>query len=84
MRRSIGDGFCTGIGLLRLTRNDRQRIISAIDRLKVKPSAGSMLKGEFSGLRRLRVGNHRVVYEVQNQQLIVLAIRVGHRREIYR
>jgi mRNA interferase RelE/StbE len=63
---------------------DRQRIIAAIEQLKINPSAGSVLKGEFSGLRRIRVGAYRVVYEVQNQQLIVLVIRIGHRREVYR
>ena len=63
---------------------DQQRIISAIEQLGLTPAAGSVLKGEFSGLRRIRVGNYRVVYEVQDQQLVVLVIRIGHRREIYR
>ena len=63
---------------------ERQRIIAAIEQLKINPSAGSVLKGEFSGLRRIRIGNYRVVYEVQDQQLVVLVIRVGHRREVYR
>ncbi|MCP5245294.1 MAG: type II toxin-antitoxin system RelE/ParE family toxin [Burkholderiales bacterium] len=63
---------------------DRTRIINAIDRLKTNPEAGGVLKGEFSGLRRIRIGSYRVVYEVQNRKLIVLVIRIGHRREIYR
>lgn len=63
---------------------DRQRIIAAIEQLKTNPSAGSVLKGEFSGLRRIRIGAYRVVYEVQDQQLVVLVIRIGHRREVYR
>jgi len=63
---------------------DRLRIIAAIDLLKVNPAAGSVLKGEFSGLRRIRIGNYRVVYEVQDQKLVVLVVRIGHRREVYR
>jgi mRNA interferase RelE/StbE len=43
-----------------------------------------VLKEEFSGLRRLRVGNYRIVYEVQAQQLVVLVVRIGRRRDIYR
>jgi mRNA interferase RelE/StbE len=43
-----------------------------------------VLKGEYAGLRRIRVGNYRIVYEVQDRQLMVLVIRIGHRREVYR
>lgn len=70
--------------LEKVAREDRLRIIDAIDQLKINPTAGGVLKGEFSGLRRIRVGNYRVVYEVQDQKLIVLVIRIGHRREVYR
>jgi len=37
-------------------------LIQAIDRLRREPIAGGVLKGEFSGLRRLRVGDYRIVY----------------------
>jgi mRNA interferase RelE/StbE len=60
------------------------RIIGVIDQLKTDPSVGAVLKGEFTGLRRIRSGNYRVVYSVQEQQLMVLVIQVGHRREVYR
>jgi len=67
-----------------ITRADRQRLIEAIDRLAENPAAGSVLKGELSGLRRVRVGSYRIVYEVQDDQLVVLVVRIGHRRDIYR
>lgn len=70
--------------LARIGKEDRLRIIAAIDQLTTHPSAGSVLKGEFTGLRRIRVGNYRVVYEVQDRQLMILVVRIGHRREIYR
>ncbi len=70
--------------LERIDQPDRLRLIEAIDRLTVSPLAGGVLKGEFSGLRRLRVGRHRVIYEVSEEQLTVLVVRVGHRRDIYR
>ncbi len=63
---------------------DRLRIIEAIDQLKINPAAGGVLKGEYSGLRRIRIGSYRVVYEVHDAQLTVLVIRIGHRREVYR
>jgi len=70
--------------LERVEWEDRRRIIAAIDQLKTNPSAGGVLKGEFYGLRRIRIGSYRVVYEVQDQKLVVLVIRIGHRREVYR
>jgi mRNA interferase RelE/StbE len=41
------------------------------------------LKGEEE-LYRVRVGDYRIVYQIQDKQLIVLIVQVGHRREIYR
>lgn len=70
--------------LARLPKPDRLRLIEAIDRLREEPLAGGALKGEFSGLRRLRVGNYRIIYEVIREQLTILVVRVGHRREVYR
>ena len=48
------------------------------------PVAGSALKGAFECLRGLRVGRYRIVYEWQQQELVVLVVRVGHRKEVYR
>ena len=62
----------------------RQQLVDAIEKLKTNPAAGSVLKGEFSGLRRIRIGDYRIVYEVQNEQLVILVIRIAHRREVYR
>lgn len=63
---------------------DRARVISAIDRLREEPRAGSVLKGEFTGLRRIRVGDYRIVYEVATTALVILVLRIAHRREAYR
>ncbi|MES1240204.1 MAG: type II toxin-antitoxin system RelE/ParE family toxin [Acidobacteriota bacterium] len=70
--------------LSRIPKPDRQRLVEAIDRLSEEPLAGGVLKGEFSGLRRLRVGVYRVVYEVVHETVTVLVVRIGHRREVYR
>ena len=67
-----------------INKPDRQRLITAIYGLADDPLAGSPLKGDLAGLRRLRVGNYRVVYQIQERQLTVLVVRIGHRREVYR
>ena len=70
--------------LTKIEAPQRTRLIEAIDKLKINPNAGSVLKGEFSGLRRVRIGDYRIVYEVQNGQLVILVIRVAHRRDAYK
>ena len=70
--------------LKRLVKPDRVRIVAAIDRLAETPHLGAALKGELRGLRRLRVGDHRVVYEVRDDELIVLVVRIAHRRDAHR
>ena len=43
---------------------------------------GEPLRGEMAGLWRYRIRDYRVICEIQDQQLVVLALAVGHRREI--
>ena len=70
--------------LRRITGSDRHRLISAIDGLAENPYRGSALKGELTGLRRIRVGSYRILYEIRDGELVVLVVRVGHRRQVYR
>jgi mRNA interferase RelE/StbE len=62
-----------------------QRLREALDALEENPRPANSvkLKGE-SELYRARVGDYRIVYQIQDRQLIVLVVQMGHRREIYR
>jgi mRNA interferase RelE/StbE len=44
---------------------------------------GEPLRGDLAGLWRYRVGDFRIICEIQDEKLVVLALAVGHRREIY-
>lgn len=44
---------------------------------------GKALKGDYKGLWRYRIGAYRVICEIRDDELIVLAIDVGHRKNIY-
>ncbi len=70
--------------LQKIDKQDRTRLIKAIDELLEHPYKGSQLKGELTGLRRIRVGPYRIIYEIQKHELIILVLRVGYRKEIYR
>ena len=63
----------------------RKRVGAAIDALASdpRPPGAKALTGMTSVLR-IRVGDYRILYEVQDDRLVVLVIDVGHRREIYR
>ncbi|MHB1783548.1 MAG: type II toxin-antitoxin system RelE family toxin [Acidimicrobiales bacterium] len=62
----------------------RRRIQAALDLLATepRPPAASRLVGG-SGEWRVRTGNYRIVYEVNDDQLLVLVVRMAHRREVY-
>lgn len=70
--------------LAALPRQDRERLVAAIDKLCDVPAAGSALKGEFEGLRRLRVGHYRIVFEWLQSEVVVLVVRIGHRKDVDR
>lgn len=70
--------------LARIAKPDRLRIVAAIDRLADNPFLGDALKGELRGLRRIRVGNYRVLYEIRDDALVVLVVRVSQRGRAYR
>lgn len=45
---------------------------------------GDPLKGQLAGLWRYRVGDYRVVCQLNDDALVVLVLRIGHRRHVYR
>ena len=63
----------------------RRRIVDAIQTLAIepRPSACKKLTGRDAAYR-LRVGDYRIVYTVNDREIIVEIIRIGHRREVYR
>lgn len=65
----------------------QDKVLDAVRILAINPFSEVLrvkkLKGAFS-LYRLRVGDYRVVYEVHQSSLMILLIKIGHRREVYR
>ena len=64
---------------------NRRRIVDAIQTLVVdpRPSTCKKLAGRDAAYR-LRVGDYRIVYTVNDREIIVEIIKIGHRREVYR
>ena len=66
------------------TKKDRQRISRKIQDLADDPRPSGCKKLSGNTLYRIRQGNFRIVYEIQDKRLIVTVIKVGDRKEIYR
>jgi mRNA interferase RelE/StbE len=70
---------------LRLAKADQQRVGRRIDALRDNPRpAGCVKLAGASNLWRLRSGDYRVVYAIEDAALIVAITRVAHRRHVYR
>lgn len=71
--------------LKKIPRNDRKRIRDRIDALAENPPSpeSTKMKGN-NPFHRVRVGNYRIIYEYHEQILVILVLKVGHRRDIYR
>ncbi len=68
----------------KLDRPSKKRIAKAIDVLSVSPYLGKPLHGELSGTRRLRIGNFRIIYEIQLSEKTLLVHAIGSRGDVYK
>lgn len=71
--------------LKKLSRDIQERIAKKIDGLAInpRPRGGEILEGG-ERFHRVRVGDYRIIYQVQEENVVVLVVIIGHRREVYR
>jgi mRNA interferase RelE/StbE len=63
----------------------QQRLQPRIDALAEAPRPPGVLKMEGEeNLYRIRVGNYRIIYEIQDRVLLIVVVKVGHRSNVYR
>lgn len=71
--------------LKKIGESESLRILKAIKgKLLLNPSKGKPLKGKDGTLWSFRVGDYRVLYNFNDKELIVLIIRISHRKQIYK
>ena len=70
--------------LNRLPVRDGARILEAIEALAANPRPAGCVKLSGTDQWRIRSGDHRILYEIQDTDLIVTVVRAGHRRDVYR
>jgi mRNA interferase RelE/StbE len=71
--------------LKKLPRNDQLRVVKAILELQAEPfpKMSRKLTG-YDDVFRIRVGRYRVLYSVAEKKLIIIVLKVGHRKDVYR
>ena len=69
----------------KLKKATQKRIIASIEALGGNPRPSGVK--EFSAARelyRVREGDYRIIYQVQDEVLLVLVVKIGHRKDVYR
>lgn len=67
-----------------IPKKDLQRIIKRIESLAEDPMPEGCEKLSNQDRYRIRQGNYRIVYSIQNKDLTVWVVKIGHRRDVYR
>jgi mRNA interferase RelE/StbE len=69
--------------LKRLSKAEAGRLLDQVEKeLSKKADTYPVLKGQFAGLRKYRVGGYRVIYAILRNDVLIL--RIGHRRDVYK
>ena len=60
-----------------------QAYLDEVTTLDNPRSRGKILTGNWAGMWRYRVGSYRVICDIKDEELTIVAIKIGHRREVY-
>jgi mRNA interferase RelE/StbE len=70
--------------LRRIPNRDLRRILATIDSLSEEPRPAGIEKLSGQEKYRVRQGDYRIIYEIKDDEVIVVVVKVGHRRDVYR
>jgi mRNA interferase RelE/StbE len=65
--------------------SERRRLKDAVEGLATNPRPPGFIQlAGGAGECRIRVGQYRIIYDIKDDELVILILRIGHRREVYR
>jgi mRNA interferase RelE/StbE len=70
--------------LKKISKKEVERILSAIQSLATTPRPAQSKKLSGQEKYRLRQGNYRILYSIEDRDLVICVVKVGNRRDIYR
>lgn len=68
----------------KLPKNKQIKVLNTIEKLKNDPYAGKKLKGEFEGLRSLKVWPYRIIYRYLSQEKLLFINVIQHRQKVFK
>jgi len=69
--------------ITRLPAKKQRQIKDAVERIAQDPAIGKRLTHELKGLLSYRSGDYRIIYRVCHNEILVIILTVGHRKEVY-
>ena len=70
--------------LNKIPKKDLQKLVSKIRSLSSNPRPTGCEKLSGEEKYRVRQGNYRIVYSIEDKQLIVFVVKIGHRKDVYK
>jgi mRNA interferase RelE/StbE len=71
--------------LKKLSQDDRQRVARTVAMLAIDPRPrGARKLAGYDDVFRVRMGQYRVIYSIDDGRLTVLVLKLGHRKDVYR
>lgn len=71
--------------LKKIPKADQKRIIKKIDSLATQlPNPNTTKMKGNNPFHKIRVGDYRIIYEIQDDILLILILKIGHRKDIYK
>jgi len=67
----------------KLERKEQERIAKKFSELEKNPQLGKPLTANLTGLWSLRFGDYRAIYQIKQDELIILVLKLGHRKNVY-
>lgn len=84
-RYTVGTAPAVDKQLSRMPRSIQRRLTEAIEGLESNPRPHGVKKLEgHDDLWRVRVGDYRIIYTIEDDRLLVLVVKIGHRGDVYR
>jgi mRNA interferase RelE/StbE len=59
-------------------------LATRVSKLEDPRSIGDALKGRLGQLWKYRIGDYRIIADIQDKRVLILVVRIGHRREVYK
>ncbi len=69
--------------LEKLEKNNRERIMIALERLRIRPESCDIKRLVGMECYRFRVGDYRIIFDLEKNELKILVLQVAHRKNVY-